>query len=292
MNVLVTGSEGFIGKHLCRYLLENGWSVEKFDIVFKEDILSLTDLLKTMQKSHLDSVIHLAANANVRWSNSHILEDLKINTIGTSNVLEAMVKMDVKKLIFASTAQVYGLGHGKAIDERCPPKPDSAYAVSKLAAEYYCELYAKRQGIKVAILRFFNVYGTGQHLGYVIPDFFDMAVKGNINVMGNPKDGRDFINVEDLVKAIKFVSELAFQGVRKYNVCTGECTTMRELARKIACMLNAKVILQNGVNSQPRVLFGKHDRLTRDAGWKPKISLDEGLAAICEDKKMNNLVAY
>lgn len=286
----MTGSEGFIGKHLCRYLLESGWSVEKFDIIFKKDILSLTDLLKTMQKSHSDSVIHLAANANVRWSNSHILEDLKINTIGTLNILEAMVKTDVKKLVFASTAQVYGLGNRKAIDERCFPKPDSAYAISKLTSEYYCELYAKRQGINVAILRFFNVYGIGQHLGYVIPDFFDMAIKGNINVKGNPKDGRDFINAEDLVKAIKLVSELAFEGVRKYNVCTGECTKMQELARKIACMLNAKVILQDDVDSQPRALFGKHNRLTRDTGWEPKISLDEGLAAIYEDIKKNNLV--
>lgn len=221
--ILVTGGAGFIGSHLTDALLASGYSVRVLDNLstgraenlpldhprlelVEGDVADAERVLRAMDGCQ--AVVHLAAVASVQASVEDPVATHRSNFGGTLNVCEAMRKLCIARVLFASSAAVYGSnGQGRAIDEATPAAPLTPYAADKLASEYYLDFYRRQHALMPAIFRFFNIYGprqdpTSPYSG-VISIFAERALKGvPITVFGDGEQSRDFVYVGDLVQVL------------------------------------------------------------------------------------------
>ncbi|GAB3380813.1 Rossmann-fold NAD(P)-binding domain-containing protein [Azotobacter armeniacus] len=218
--VLVTGGAGFIGSHLVDALLAKGHFVRVLDNLSsgKPDNLPLGDSrLELVEGDVADAalvrrvlggcraVIHLAAVASVQASVIDPVGTHRSNFIGTLNVCEGMREHDIRRVLFASSAAVYGNnGEGEAIDEDTPKAPLTPYAADKLASEHYLDFYRRQHGLEPAVFRFFNIYGPRQDpsspYSGVISIFTERAAKRlPITLFGDGEQTRDFVYIADLV---------------------------------------------------------------------------------------------
>ncbi|MEC7179020.1 MAG: NAD-dependent epimerase/dehydratase family protein, partial [Candidatus Thermoplasmatota archaeon] len=203
-SVLVTGGNGFIGTHLCRHLHGLGQHVISLDIMHTDSHpweCITADIRDEIQFDGIDYIVHLAAQISVPESIDNPDVTLSINVDGTKSIISAAEAAGVKKIIFASSAAVYGDCETIPIPEDAPLIPQSPYAVSKIVGE---ELL-RRSEIETCSLRFFNVYGPGQSSegGYaaVIPAFKKAISLGNeFTIFGDGTQVRDFVHVHDLVR--------------------------------------------------------------------------------------------
>ena len=230
--VLVTGGSGFIGTNLCKFLHDSGHEVISFDAhhLGAQAWECVTgDIRDELNFQGVDWVVHLAAQISVQRSVENPDETLSVNVDGTSSVISASELAGVKKIIFASSAAVYGDCEEIPVKEESPLMPQSPYAVSKIVGE---ELI-KRSKIPSCSLRFFNVYGEGQSIegGYaaVIPAF-KRAISENkpCSVFGDGSQVRDFIHVSDLVRIISTTLEID-NLPSEMNVGSGEGTSILQL---------------------------------------------------------------
>jgi nucleoside-diphosphate-sugar epimerase len=231
-NVLVTGGAGFIGTHLCRFLHKNSHHVISLDNNHTGeapwDCIS-ADIRDPLQLDGIDVIVHLAAQISVPRSIENPDETLSVNVDGTSSIISAAENSSVKKIIFASSAAVYGDSDQVPISETAPLIPQSPYAVSKIVGE---ELLRRSQ-IQTCALRFFNVYGPGQSIdgGYaaVIPAFKNAVATGKqCTIFGDGTQVRDFIHVSDLVRIIGLAIE-SDDLPSELNIASGEGTTILQL---------------------------------------------------------------
>lgn len=218
--ILVTGGAGFIGSHLVDALLAKGHSVRVLDNLSsgKPDNLPLGDSrLELIEGDVADAarlgeamggcgaVVHLAAVASVQASVIDPIGTHRSNFIGTLNVCEAMRERGIRRVLFASSAAVYGNnGEGQAIDEDTPKAPLTPYAADKLASEHYLDFYRRQHGLEPAVFRFFNIYGPRQDpsspYSGVISIFTERAAKRlPITLFGDGEQTRDFVYIADLI---------------------------------------------------------------------------------------------
>lgn len=281
MRVFVTGSSGFIGRHLCKHLTNHGFEVMEFDKKEGKDILKPEPMWEALKHCKPSAVVHLAGNASVGWSKRNVGEDLLLNVLGTINMLKASMQCEVKRFVFASSAQVYGRNCVLPVSESSLGNPETPYGISKLTAEQYCKWFSKQFGLKVTVLRLFNVYGSGQRLGFVIPDFIAMAKqKRLIEIKGNCEDVRDFVHVSDVVEAIRLALSSDKEFVI-YNVCTGKPTTIKNLAHQISCLFDNVPIDAENTKTKPFMLYGSFEKIRRELEWTPRVNLTKGLKEVC-----------
>lgn len=232
VSILVTGGAGFIGTNLCQYLHDNGHHVISMDRVEStgtpwQEIQE--DIRNDFEIEGIEVIVHLAAQISVPQSIIYPDETLSINVEGTKNLIRIAEDSDVEKIIFASSAAVYGDSEMIPIKEDCSLMPQSPYAVSKIIGE---ELM-RRSNLKSCSMRFFNVYGGGQSAdgGYaaVIPAF-KKAIKNNnhITIFGDGTQIRDFIHVSDLVKLIE-IAILSDDPPLEVNIASGQATSLLDL---------------------------------------------------------------
>ncbi|MDO8696990.1 MAG: NAD-dependent epimerase/dehydratase family protein, partial [Pseudomonas sp.] len=189
------------------------------------------------------AVAHLAAVASVQASVDDPVSTHQSNFVGTLNVCEAMREQGVKRIVFASSAAVYGNnGEGLAIDEDTPKAPLTPYAADKLASEYYLDFYRRQHGLEPAIFRFFNIFGPRQDpsspYSGVISIFTERAQQGlPISVFGDGEQTRDFVYVGDVVKVLLQALELPEVAVGATNVGLGQVTTLKQLLAEISAVL-------------------------------------------------------
>lgn len=258
--IFITGGAGFIGSHLVEELykeendiivydnLKSGFleNINKFKgITFiKDDILNYKNLEKTMKGC--DKVFHLAAEISVAESMKDPLFTEEVNTKGTINVLNAMIKNNIQKIVFASSAAVYG------DSPECPKRinmilnPVSPYAISKLSGEYYVQMYCREYKINGVIARFFNVFGERQNpnsnYAAAIPIFISRALKNmEIIIFGDGEQTRDFIYVKDLVN---YLINLSDSGNGIYNIGYGEYITINNLVSLIKKLTKSESIVK------------------------------------------------
>lgn len=198
MEVLVTGSRGFIGSHTLSALLEKGDSVRTFDIANNEDIRN--EALVHKKVKGVDGVIHLGALAEVPYSFEHPAEVADVNITGMINILEACRRYDVKRFVFASSSSVYGEPETLPVPEDHSLNPVTPYGLSKLVGEQYADLYFQMYGLKTVSLRYFNVYGPGQRRGLVADSLNAIKEKMPVVIFGDGSQTRDFVNVADVAK--------------------------------------------------------------------------------------------
>ncbi|MCW3149645.1 NAD-dependent epimerase/dehydratase family protein [Stutzerimonas stutzeri] len=255
--ILVTGGAGFIGSNLVDALLARGYSVRVLDNLSTGKRANLPDDERVelavgdvadaacvrRAMSGCQAVVHLAAVASVQASVEDPIGTHQSNLIGTLNVCEAMRAEGVTRVLFASSAAVYGNnGEGEAIDESTPTAPLTPYAADKLASEHYLDFYRRQHGLEPAIFRFFNIYGPRQDpaspYSGVISIFTGRAQKGMpISVFGDGEQTRDFIYVGDLVEVLVQALEapVVEQGV--VNVGLNQATSLKQLLAAIGDVL-------------------------------------------------------
>jgi UDP-glucose 4-epimerase len=284
-NYLVTGGAGFIGSHLCRKLESLGHKVVSLDNMLHPcenpfeskfaDVRYAQDIVQHFKGC--DVCFHLAAQISVDRSIHSPQETIDININGTLNMLELCRKHDVK-LVFASTSEVYGTAQKEKMDEDHPLDAQSPYGASKVAADRLCKSYIDTYGMRVVILRNFNTFGPYQNddsYGGVIARFTKAALAGeDLNIFGSGEQERDYMWVDDAVNA--YIKVMNQKGV--FNAGSGTTIKVNRIAHLIKERLKSGSKIVH-VAGRP----GEVQRLCCDArkikalGWKPKISIEEGI---------------
>lgn len=305
MKALVTGGAGFIGSNVCRLLLESGLEIVVFDNLssgYYDNIKDLNvhyingDVLDKDAISNacegIDVIFHLAASVGRQRSIDNPQLDSQINLIGTINLLEGMRAHHVKKIVYSSSAAIFGELQHSVIDENHPQNADSPYGVSKLAAEKMILSYAEIYDITAVCLRYFNIYGINQRYdlyGNVIPIFAHRLFNGQpLIIYGDGTQTRDFVNVYDVARA-NVLAGLEYPKTDVFNLGSGECVTIDELAKKMQALTG----IDNGINYLPKrkgdVIHCKADasKVYREMNFKTKISLEQGLETYLNWYKSN-----
>lgn len=297
MKILVTGGSGFIGSHIVEHYqgkaeeirvldnLRTGYrrNLDGLQCTFIEGSVTDRDIVREAVQG-VDYIFHMAALVSVPESMAKPGECVDINVHGLLNVLEEAAAAGVKKLVFASSAAIYGDNPTVPKLETMFPEPKSPYAITKLDGEYYLNMFRCEGRLETAAIRFFNVFGPRQDpkgaYAAAVPIFIEKAVKGEaITVYGDGEQTRDFIYVKDIVGALSFAVETpGVTGV--FNAGYGGQITINTLASQIIenAGTSSKVL-----HAPERPGDVKHSRASAEkllaAGWKPKHTLEEGLAA-------------
>ena len=297
-NWLVTGGAGFIGSHIVKELVRQGQKVTVLDnlsggklenlvsvqdkITFiKGNICDFSTVLKACQGAHF--VLHLAALISVAESMAKPQETAEINVQGTVNVLEAVRQCKIKRVVFSSSAAVYGTRPDLPYKENTPIDCQSPYAWSKQAGAELCQLYTKAYGLEAVALRYFNVFGPGQNpnsaYAAVIAKFMQLAAeKKPLGIDWDGLQSRDFVSVKDVVQANLLAATKGVPG-EIYNVASGRTYTLLELADTIEKVSGRKLARISRPKRPGDVHESSADisKITTTLGYKPSVTLEDGL---------------
>ena len=313
MHAFITGGAGFIGSNLVDRLLAAGHTVTAYDNfstgqlrfldaaeqhpafrLVEGDLMDLPRLTEAIA-GH-DVVFHLAANADVRFGTQHPRKDLEQNTIATFNVLEAMRANGVRRVAFSSTGSIYGEPEIFPTPENAPfPIQTSLYGASKLACEGLLQAYAAGFDFQVYIFRFVSILGERYTHGHVF-DFYKklLADPGYIEVLGNGRQRKSYLYVQDCIDAMLMVMEHVHDPVNIYNLGTDEYCTVDDSLDWICEHL--------GVNPERRYTGGERGWIgdspfifldttkVRSLGWQPKLTIRMGVIRTLEYLQANHWV--
>lgn len=302
--VFITGGAGFIGLHVVDQLLEQGYNVRIFDNMFRGDRDAVNALIAGGRVELIDQdvryggavhaamkgcdyVIHLAA-VSINKSNSDPYESMDINTIGAHNVFAAAADHGVKRVVFASSASVYGDPEKLPMHEDDTLSPLTPYCISKRTGEDLLGYYERRAGLSWIALRFFNVYGEGQkttaYYTSVINHFVNRLKNGEAPVIdGEGKQSMDFIHVKDIARAV-VLSLTAEKANVPINVGTGIDTTVADLARILIDAVGVDVEPQ--FNPRPVLVSRRAADTTRAKevlGFEPSIEVRDGMTRLIQN---------
>jgi nucleoside-diphosphate-sugar epimerase len=308
---LVTGGAGFMGSALVRALADEEYDVYSYDNfvtgtasnvkgVIPHDHIIRGDVeswkfMKTLSTMRPEKVFHLAADPYIPLSYDHPERFVRTNFEGTLNVLMTCKTFDVKKIVHYSTSEVYGSAKTIPMNEQHPTKPQSVYAVSKLAADHLCQVLATEQKIPVVVVRPFNCYGPRETHPYVVPEIVSQLARSEELVLGNLEARRDLTYVDDTARAVcMLASKEGIEG-QVFNIGFGQDYSIRELAEKTSSIMR-------GTSAKIRVdakrlrpydvsrLICDSSRLRDLTGWKPEVALEDGLKRTIEWYKANGSV--
>jgi len=299
MRVLVTGGAGFIGSHIVEHfhhraevrVLDNFRSGFQHNLAgSKAEFIEASILYREALRRALDGVdfvFHLAAMVSVPESMQKPIECNEINTSGTLMVLEEAARAKVKKLVFSSSAAVYGDNPASPKLETMLPEPKSPYAITKLDGEFYCKMFAEEGRLSTVCLRYFNVFGPRQNprsqYAAAVPIFIEQGLKNEpLTIHGDGQQTRDFIYVKDIVATNDFLAtRSAATGV--FNVACGQSMTINQLAQTILRLTNSRSEIHH-TSTRPGDV--KHSLASigklRAAGFTPSHSVADGLKATIE----------
>jgi UDP-glucose 4-epimerase len=298
--IFLTGGAGFIGSHVIPMLLERGDEVVLFDNMFRGDRDKVAEWVATGKVTFIDQdvryggavhaamkgcdkVIHLAA-VSINKSQADPFESIDINVVGENNVFAAAADHGIERVVFASSASVYGDPETLPMREDGPVSPLTPYCIAKLAGEQLLDFYARRSGLTWIGLRFFNVYGPGQkptaYYTSVINHFVKRLRAGEPPVIdGSGEQSMDFVHVHDIARSVVMALDApADKANVPINIGTGIDTTVAELARTLIAAV--------GVNVEPQfnpreVLVSRRaadiTRAREVLGWEPTIDVQTGM---------------
>lgn len=299
MKALITGSQGFVGRYLRQELEQNGYDVTGLDIQAGEktvqaDLLDAEQIKTVVARCEPDIVIHLAGQANVAQSWKIPQRTMEINLVGAINLMEAVRAYNpaVRMVLVGSSDQYGNLGEmGKLASESLVMKPQTPYAVSKLAQEEMAGIYVRAYGMNICMTRSFNHGGAGQREGFLIPDFaagIARVEKGLTDklMVGDLSAKRDFTHVRDVVRAYRLIAEKGHPG-EVYNVGSGIAHSVQEILDGICAMANCEIpVEQDPSKMRPSdipVICCDHKKLTEHTGWEPLYNLDKILQETLEE---------
>jgi len=294
----VTGGAGFIGKYCVKSFLEKNYEVTIFDNFSNSSEDMISDLLNdganlikgdiTIQDqvskaiSGHDVVIHLAAKNSIEDSIKFPKETLMTNVDGTVTVLNACVKHDIRSIVAASSAAVYGEAENLPISENNKTNPTSPYGESKLKMEEYIQSFSKKHNLNSIILRIFNVYGKGQSPEFagVITKFLERISKNeSLEVFGDGLQTRDFVSVQDVVESVFCaISKIEGRQGAIFNIGSGKSVSINELAKHMISISNKNLDIKY-LEEKDEIRFSQADiSLAKNVlGYNAKIEFKNGI---------------
>jgi len=301
---LVTGGAGFIGSHIVRTLVKKGGKVRVLDNFVegrRENLQDIENPLELIEGDIRDPdslrnalrgvevVFHQAALRSVPRSFENPAETNDVNVTGTLKLLLASVEQKVKRVVFASSSSVYGNTDHLPEKEEAPPSPISPYAVSKIAGEFYCQLFSHEYGLETVSLRYFNVFGPRQdpasEYAAVIPKFILKVLQNESpTIDGDGLQSRDFTYVEDVVRANLAAAEAPGISGQVFNVACGEQHSVLEILEELNRILGKKIKPIFGPSRKGDVRHTRADvaKARRAFGHTPQVSFSQGLAKTVE----------
>lgn len=308
MKIFITGGAGFIGSHIAESLVKEGYQIKIYDNfstgkienlskisadceIVNGDILDIEKIKKEMKG--YDFVSHQAAQLEIIRGDSDPEFDLRVNTIGTLNVLRAAKENNIKKVVNASSACIYGQTDGST-SELFYPKPNWAYGVSKLAAEKYCDIYNDYHGLPAVNLRYAITYGEKEWFRRVLTIFIKRAIQNlPLVIFGKGEQIRDFVYVGDVVRFHNLCLFDQRADGQAFNVGTGIPTSIEQLAEKVMEASNKKLDIayedipegelsqlvsdKKRNSSELKKMILDISKAQDLIDWKPEMSLLEGL---------------
>jgi UDP-glucose 4-epimerase len=304
--VLITGGAGFIGSHLAHRLVDEGYYVVLLDNLQRGKIEYISDLVSKNQAKFVRGdvreyrtvfdcmkdakyVFH-EASLCINYCFAHPEECLSVNIDGSFNVFKIAKELGVKRVIFASSASVYGNAIHFPTNENDQLSPLTPYCVSKIAGEYLLKI----SGVEHNILRYFNVYGARQstdaYYTSVIVNFIKKLMANEPPVIhGDGEQTMDFVNVHDIVEA-NYLAMFAERANEVYNVASGKFTSVNDLFRLLAQILGSKIEpTYQPFPASGKLVSRRQADISRieSIGWKTKIDLKEGLSELVDDVRKN-----
>jgi UDP-glucose 4-epimerase len=307
-SALITGGAGFVGSHIAEAFLDAKWSVTILDDLSsgkRENVPPQAELVEesidsraaaaVVKQGQFDTLVHCAAQMDVRKSVADPVFDAEANIVGTLNLLEAIRSLRKRpRFVFTSTGGVlYGDFTTPPNVETFAKDPESPYAISKLSGEYYLAYYGRVHGLETVALRLGNVYGPRQDPrgeAGVVAIFCGRILAGQpLTVFGTGKQTRDYIYVADVVRAVYLAATrkllpAAKLDSRAFNIGTGRGTSVNELAARLqrAAGSNLPVEFAPARSGEQMKSFVSIDKAAKELGWQPEVSLDDGLALTYE----------
>ncbi|MCX6809777.1 MAG: SDR family NAD(P)-dependent oxidoreductase [Candidatus Berkelbacteria bacterium] len=299
--ILVTGGAGFIGSNLVDALIEQNHDVVVVDNLstglranvnkkakfYEVDITSKSALEDVFEKEKPEAVYHLAAQASVRNSADNPQNDVKVNVIGTINLLECAVKNDVKKFIFSSTGgAIYGDNVERPTTEDANEDPVSPYGLDKLAGEKFIRYFERNSSIKATCLRYANVYGPRQNPkgeAGVVAIFASQMLKNEpVQINGTGEQTRDFVFVKDVCAANLNALNSSVTGT--FNIGMGKEISINELAQKMLDVSSSKSPVEHVEAKQGEQMYSalSAEKARLELGFEPQYSLSDGLQKTIE----------
>ncbi len=294
MSILVTGGAGFIGSNMVDALIDRGEKViivDNLSTGFKENVnkkaefynIDLTDrkLFDIFENHKIEKVVHLGAQIDVNRSVYDPIYDSHVNIQGSINLFQACVKNDVKKVVYASSAAVYGEPNYLPINEKHPIKAMSPYGVSKHTPEHYLKYFNNEYDLDYTVLRYSNAYGPRQSAageGGVVAIFIDKMLEDKRPVIyGDGDQTRDFIHVYDIIEAN--LKALNTSNHKTLNVSTRSETTVNKLVKLINEELNKKLepIYKERREGDIRHSILDNSKALDYLDWEPKYEIEEGI---------------
>jgi len=291
--VLITGLDGFTGRHLARELAARGHEVcgigrQPVDgpdwRVLQCDLLDRPRLAEVFAREQPSAIIHLAAIAFVGHGDASAIYET--NIVGTRNLLEALVvsKCDPKAVLLASSANIYGNAESEIIDESVIPAPMNDYAISKLATEYVARLWSDK--LPITVVRPFNYTGVGQSPNFLLPKIVaSFRERAPVLELGNLHVIRDFSDVRNVVSAYVSLIEGKFAG-QTFNVCSGAGHSLQDILEMSADIANHHPEIRVNFNfvraNEVHKLIGSNNKLRRAIGALRDIPLRETLKWMLE----------
>jgi UDP-glucose 4-epimerase len=293
--VLVTGGAGFVGATFVDHLVAEGRTVVVYDNfvtgrrpaprsnlhVVEGDLRDDAQLRKVVSDYRPGAVYHLAAMHFIPYCNAHPVDTLTVNVVGTQALLEACRSVPPERLVFASSAAVYGVSSGKhGEDER--PEPDDIYGLSKLFGERQVAAFQRETGVRCVVARFFNVYGRGETNPHLIPEIVAQVSGGASRLeLGNLSPKRDYVHVTDVARALDCFLTADLSPSTVFNVGSGRSASVLEVLKILEGILGRRLSVEQTPDRVRRIdrpnLAADISRLERTVHWRPEVTLEAGL---------------
>ncbi len=298
--ILLTGGAGFVGSYLARALIEKGFQVTIIDDLSngkRRNLLPGADFIKLdisdekklekLSGRHFGSIIHCAAQSSNAISFKDPMRDMRVNQVGTLNLLNFCLKQDIKRFIFTSSMSAYGQPLCLPTGEAAPLNPDSFYGVHKAASEHYIRIFSQQHGIKYTIFRLYTTYGFGQNLRNLHQGLLSIYLSyilqtKTLVVKGSGDRTRDIIHVSDVVNAIMLSLNNHASFNKIYNLGTGKSLKIEKIIEDLTTGLGYKkggypVRYESNTPGDPFDTLADIRRARKDLIWRPKVSAEQGI---------------